>query len=300
MARVDFCVNQHVFLCDQFALFNLHLMHESNKISFSYFHGRPEDNEGEFVPFYNIIKSNAQRFFRVQVTHEEIRNTCLDAGFHDRQIRKIPIGINQTIFSPTTSSNHLAMRAKLGIPESATVIGSFQKDGVGWGDGFEPKLIKGPDYFVKVIEKLNQKIKNLYVLLTGPSRGYVIRELKKIGVPYVHHYLNDVNGLPDYYHALDLYIVSSRVEGGPKAILESMATGIPIVSTRVGQAQELIAHGENGFLADVGDVDALVSLSLEALKQDSHSEKRKEAGFATARANSYAAQVPLWKSFFED
>ena len=40
----------------------------------------------------------------------------------------------------------------LGIPEDYTVIGSFQKDGKGWGEGLKPKLIKGPDILLKQLD----------------------------------------------------------------------------------------------------------------------------------------------------
>ena len=44
-------------------------------------------------------------------------------------------------------------RTRLGLPGSAFVVGSFQKDGVGWGEGLEPKLIKGPDVLLAVAER---------------------------------------------------------------------------------------------------------------------------------------------------
>ena len=56
---------------------------------------------------------------------------------------------------------------------------------------------------------------------------------------------------------MDLYLVTSRVEGGPKAILEAMAAGIPTVSTKVGMTPDIIKEGYNGLLADVKDVEAL-------------------------------------------
>ena len=57
------------------------------------------------------------------------------------------------------------------------------------------------------------------------------------------------------YEAIDVCLVTSRDEGGPRAVLEAMATGIPLVTTRVGQASDLVRHGENGWLVDVEDVD---------------------------------------------
>src|SRR2546430_13374802 len=48
--------------------------------------------------------------------------------------------------------------------------------------GLEPKLVKGPDVFVAVLERLRAQLPELFVVLTGPARGYVRRELDRIGV----------------------------------------------------------------------------------------------------------------------
>ena len=70
---------------------------------------------------------------------------------------------------------------------AAFVVGSFQKDGVGWGEGLEPKLVKGPDVLVaRARAPRAPEVPELFVLLTGPARGYVRRELERLGIPYRH------------------------------------------------------------------------------------------------------------------
>ncbi len=51
-------------------------------------------------------------------------------------------------------------------------------------------------------------------------------------------------------------MIASRQEGGPKAALEAMATGVPLVTTRVGQAADLVEDGANGWMVEVEDVEA--------------------------------------------
>lgn len=76
-----------------------------------------------------------------------------------------------------------------------------------------------------------------------------------------------------------------------------MATGVPIVSTRTGQATDLVQHGENGWLADVEDFDALVHWAGVALR-DGAVDEVVGRGRSTAEANSYQAQLPLWRDVF--
>ena len=138
------------------------------------------------------------------------------------------------------------------------------------------------------------------VLLTGPARGYVKRGLTDAGIPFRHVYLKHASQLSRMFHALDVCLVTSRQEGGPKAVLESMASGIPLVTTRVGQAMDLVRNGENGFMVPVEDVDGLVH-SVERV-HGLGIEGRKallQAGRATAEANAWDRQCGLWTDFFQ-
>ncbi|MEI6127315.1 MAG: glycosyltransferase family 4 protein [Pseudomonadota bacterium] len=62
--------------------------------------------------------------------------------------------------------------------------------------------------------------------------------------------------MAEFYSSLDAYICASRTEGGPHPLLEASACGIPVISTMVGIAPELITHGDNGMLIE-RTVDAL-------------------------------------------
>ncbi|MBK6644616.1 MAG: glycosyltransferase family 4 protein [Anaerolineales bacterium] len=228
-------------------------------------------------------------------------NVSLETGIDPSKVFLIPIGINTDFFSFRAKEHRHAAREKLGIPQSAFVVGSFQKDGVGWGDGMEPKLIKGPDVFVRTLKLLKNDVPELHVLLSGPARGYVKNGLDEAHIPYTHVYLNSYPDVAELFQALDLYIVASRQEGGPKAILESMASGVPLVTTRVGQAMDLVKHGENAFMTDVEDVESLASFAQQVYHSGVDTlMPMLKAGRITAESNSYKSQIPLWVNFMKD
>jgi glycosyltransferase involved in cell wall biosynthesis len=106
------------------------------------------------------------------------------------------------------------------------------------------------------MERLRKQYK-LFVLLSGPARGFIKQGLDTLGVSYRHEVVPHYWDITSLYHCLDVYLVSAREEGGPKAILEALATGVPLVSTNVGMAPDLIRHGENGLLAEPDDIDRL-------------------------------------------
>jgi glycosyltransferase involved in cell wall biosynthesis len=268
------------------------------RIAFSYFHGLPNTGDELMDRVYNGLRAHHERIARVQVTHSEMRDIALATGIDPAKVFLIPIGINLDYFPRQTAERKKTSREKLGIPQSAFVVGSFQKDGVGWGDGMEPKWVKGPDVFLSTIRLLKKNIPELFVLLTGPSRGYVKRGLDEMDAPYKHAYYKHYPEVAEMFAALDLYIVASRQEGGPKAILESMASGVPLVTTRVGQAMDIVNHGINAWMTDVEDVEGLAAYALQVYRSGGDSLNAVlSAGRATAEANSYDLQTGMWASF---
>lgn len=69
---------------------------------------------------------------------------------------------------------------------------------------------------------------------------------------------------PAFYASLDVFVLSSVNEGLPLVILEAMAAGLPIVSTRVGGVPEVAVEGENAWLCQAGSAEALAATMLAA------------------------------------
>ena len=88
---------------------------------------------------------------------------------------------------------------------------------------------------------MHESNKNLMVILSGKRRNYVIEGLKKYEIPFRYFEMTKFEELNELYNILDLYIVSSRVEGGPQAIFEASLTKTPIISTNVGIADEILS-----------------------------------------------------------
>jgi len=266
------------------------------RIAFPYYHGNP-DHDASSRQMLLTISRHHQEISRIQASCRHMEEIILNTGIAPEKVFRIPIGINRSYFQAATPEQKKTVREELGIPRQAIVVGSFQKDGNGWKEGMEPKLIKGPDIFLKTMAILKNDIPELFVLLTGPARGYVRKGLEAIGVPYVHHFLRDYTDIGRYFNALDAYVISSRDEGGPKAVLESMASGIPLISTKVGQATDLLEHGKNGFLADIEDASALAHWTATVLADIALRDAIIANGLKTAEANDYQNQLPLWQAF---
>ena len=225
--------------------------HQSNRLVLSWYHFIPGIERNKY-----ILKSQKYLDF-IHTACQTTKDNLINFGVDPKKIVVIPEGIDLSLFKPVSLEEKQKIRKQLNIPEDKIVIGSFQKDGVGWDKGLEPKMEKGPDIFIKAVEKIAKEYP-VYVLLVGPARGYVKSNLEKRNIPY-----KDVGRLDDFkevvncYPALDLYLITSRIEGGPRAILESWASGVPLISTKMGMVPDIAKDGENTLLAEVENVNQI-------------------------------------------
>lgn len=156
----------------------------------------------------------------------------------NKKITSIPFWINDKLFFHV--QNKKKIRQEFGFQQDDYLVGSFQRDTEG-SDLLSPKLIKGPDIFFNIVSKMYEENEKLKIILSGKRRGYLINLFEKNNIPYKYYEMVDQEKLNLLYNLLDLYIVSSRIEGGPQAILESAITKTPILSTDVGVASEILS-----------------------------------------------------------
>lgn len=143
-------------------------------------------------------------------------------------------------------------RAKLGIPENAFVIGF-----VGTKGSDHDNNRKDTDTFVRTIRTVAPHIPNLFAMFAGPGWDAEIALLRRDGLAAGNiGYVRRAN-VPKLFSSMDIYLMTSRVEGGPCTVLEAMACETPVVATRVGLVSEILQDGVNGFSADPGDVATL-------------------------------------------
>ncbi len=202
---------------------------ESKKVLCSYYHFdfKKFDEKDfykldQYVDEYHVISGN---------TYKQLENLT------NKKITSIPFWVNQNIFKTLNFKDKI--RKKYGFDTDDFLVGTFQRDTESH-DLKSPKLIKGPDIFIELARKIMVKNDKLKVVLTGKNRQYIISELEKYNIPFKYFEMVNLNQLNELYNILDLYLVTSRLEGGPQAILEAAITKTPIMSTDVGVAKEIL------------------------------------------------------------
>jgi glycosyltransferase involved in cell wall biosynthesis len=295
-----FAERQSVFHASHFEALSPRWLASSHRLGTAYLHGRPgTPGFPEFDVTFDALRRHPDRLERIQVTHAEMQELVLSAGVDPARVFRVPIGVDLEHFPPANPGSRSEARRMLDLGDDAFVVGSFQKDGVGWGEGAEPKLVKGPDVLVAALERIRADTPELVVLLTGPARGYVRRELDRLGIPHRHMLARSRGELARAYHALDVYVVPSRQEGGPKGVLEAMASGVPLVTTRVGQAPDVVASGRNGFIVEVEDTEGLAEAVLRVREDRALTVGLTAAGRRTAERLAYERLDEAWEQLLD-
>jgi glycosyltransferase involved in cell wall biosynthesis len=199
-------------------------------------------------------------------------------------ITVVPHGVDSEFFTRRT-----ARPKRFEIPAGRFVLGFVGSKGSDLDRGR-----KGTDVFLDVVRKAASLLPQLHVLLGGPGWENVLTELRAEGVSASATGYIRKSDLPALYSALDVYLLTSRVEGGPCTVFEAMACETAVVSTRVGAVPELIVDGVNGYSAEVDDRETLLSAIVEL---ERNSEKRiqilKNARETVSKRSWGAVLTPL-------
>jgi glycosyltransferase involved in cell wall biosynthesis len=140
-------------------------------------------------------------------------------------------------------------RARMGIPEDVPVVGSVMR--------IAPQ--KAPLFFVNVAVRVLKSVPdaNFVIVGDGPKRGLTEEHIRNTGFQDHFHLLGNRTDVPDLLPGFDVFLITSRSEGLPRAMLEALAAGVPVVATDVGGISELIDGTRNGILCREGDQEGL-------------------------------------------
>lgn len=189
------------------------------------------------------------------VAHSGQRRFLVEHGVPEEAIHYCPFYVDEAEFVPATAPREqLALEAGVEYERvrDRFLVGSFQRDSLG-ADLSKAKWQKDPDLLVEILERVGSE--RALLVLAGPRRHYVLDQCRRRSIPYLFvgrepppgSSADDmgVNTLSTgrigaLWRLIDMYLVPSRSEGGPKAVLEAGLTETPIASTPVGMARDLM------------------------------------------------------------
>jgi glycosyltransferase involved in cell wall biosynthesis len=181
-------------------------------------------------------------------------------------------GIDFTAITKRVSPNaREKIRSEFGIPEDAFVIVNVAR--------FEPQ--KGHFFLLQTLKHLLSQVdRKVAVLLVGIGidQEKIEAEVKRLGLQDVVHFTGFRQDVPDLFSASDVSIMTSHYEGIPRALMESMALGIPVVATDVPGTRTLIRSGQTGLLVEYGDIPGLSAALAQVLTNPTLASQLGERG----------------------
>ncbi len=138
------------------------------------------------------------------------------------------------------------------------------------------------DRFIAALGRLRERVKGeVRGWIVGPTQDYCLRkeleaQAARLGLyPGCLQFLGGVSDMAALYQQADICVLTSDFEGTPNVLLEAMASGLPVVATRVGGVPEIVRHGKTGFVLDRDDPEALVAALFELV---TNFPRRKDMG----------------------
>jgi glycosyltransferase involved in cell wall biosynthesis len=225
---------------------------------------------------------------RVQALSNEIASEVERVGVKPERIARIPNGIDVGRHRPVNAAARLAARRRLRLPERKTIVLFAGR----------PARHKGIVELVDAWRRLRES-SGAVLVLVGRTGSKDEVEIPADGPQMILRPWSDA--IADYYAAADVFVLASRSEGMSNALLEAMASGLPVVATRVGAAAEMIEHQKTGLLVEPGDRAALAE-SLSSLLNDSGLRRRLGRAAREAVAGRFAvrAVVDLIEAEYRD
>lgn len=161
-------------------------------------------------------------------------------GLPEEKIYVIYNGIDLNVFKGLSGDERGRIRGELGVPESAILL-------LFVGSGFERK---GLMYVIRALGLLKDK-GDIRLLVIGKGRhGEYLKEARRLGVAERVIFKGPVKGAVRYYSAGDIFTLPSIYEPFSNACLEAMAAGLPVITSKVNGASEVITDGVNGGVVD--------------------------------------------------
>lgn len=208
----------------------------------------------------------------VPVSRDLTRWLIEDVGIPRGKITQICNGVDSERFRP---GSRVEARRALGLPEEGAIIGTVGR--------LDP--VKDYAGLIRAFATLPKEPRATLVMVgDGPCRPDLEQLIRLLGLGERARLVGERDDVPLLLRSLDLFVLSSVGEGIANAILEAMATGLPVVATRVGGNPELVADGVNGLLVEASAPAALAAAMHRYLADPSFAEQHGRAGRARAES----------------
>ena len=195
----------------------------------------------------------------------------------------VPLGFNLEKYSVDQDTKKIIFYNKYGFDKSEIIVGIIGR--------LVP--IKNHEMFLEmaaiVKSKTNKNIR-FAIIGDGESRPGIEKKSQELGLSYSYYITNpkektDVlvtsweTEIDQALAGLDIVVLTSHNEGTPVSLIEAQSAYIPVVSTNVGGVEDIVIHGETGFITEVGDIKLFAEYVVKLIEDKELRERMGRSGY---------------------
>jgi glycosyltransferase involved in cell wall biosynthesis len=228
------------------------------------------------------------RYRRIVAISERVRTQLKDYyNVPDEHIVTIPNGINLARFNPANGRARNEVRSALGIPHEVPLV-------LFVGNQYR---LKGLEFAIRALKEMKTEAQLLVV--GGDNPAPFKRLAQNLGLSNRLIFAGPRNDLSLIYPAADAFVLPTLYETFALVCIEAMASGLPVVATKVGGIEDYLRDGENGLIVARDAAD--LAVKLDRLLNDPELQARlREQGLTTAAGYAWEKIAKQYLALFDE
>jgi glycosyltransferase involved in cell wall biosynthesis len=198
-----------------------------------------------------------------------VKKVLVDGGVPAKLIEVIPSGIDFAPYAQARHSDYLRREFHFAPDDYLVGIVAQLEDH------------KGHTYLIQATKILKQHAPKIKVIVVGSGslQMELDRQARDLAVDDIVYFLGFREDVPQLLSSLDLFVLSSHLEGLGSSLLDAMACRLPIVATMVGGIPEVVIHRETGLLVPPRDPGAMAEAILKLYLDRTFASRLGEKGY---------------------
>lgn len=219
-------------------------------------HGRLPRPLSRFWPARSLYRHVSRYAHRIICVAEFVKDNMISHGLSEDTLCVCYNGIDHW---PSSDNSTTGLRTQFGLAPDDLVIASASR----------LTREKGIEYLLEAAGAILQKAPRAHfvILGDGPQRHPLEERAQRLGISERVVFTGHRRDVPAVLETIDVFVCPSIQEGFPFSVLEAMRAGKPVVASRTGGVPELLRHGVDGLLVNVGDIPGLAA-AISQLLQD--------------------------------
>ncbi len=233
------------------------------------FHGAVDIGEKERLKGLKFGAINAGAKCIVAVSDSLKKDIVNRTSLKQDKIKTIYNGINTVDFQ---QPHAIDLRQKLGWSNDVIIIGSLGNI----------RSAKGYDTLLHAAALLKKQSSSFRFVIAGQGKKELYDKLlqlrSELGLEEIVHFLGFIDNPASYLAGLDIFLLPSTSEGFSIATIQAMASKLPVIATKSGGPEEIITHGENGWLIEAGNPGEIAASVVQLVSNQSLAAQMAKKG----------------------